>query len=115
MGFESCVLINHDFINTRKLEELGRNITDAILMPGENPRRFHEGLVIYTDHADATRLIVTGGHISEVLTVCAGGNNPADMNHQLDLVRHFAAKLGYRLTRMPGRPTKKRRNQRNEP
>jgi|MudIll2142460700_1097286.scaffolds.fasta_scaffold00022_3 hypothetical protein len=108
MGYESCVLINHDFLDRQRCEQLGRHIAETItLMGADAPRRFLEGLAIYSDHADATRLIVVGGHIAKVLQVCAEGN-PADENHQLDLVRHFVEKLGYRLTRMPTKKGKPR-------
>jgi hypothetical protein len=105
MGFESCVLINHDLYHAMadKPAQFVRDLWHAINARG-NPTRFSMGTVIYTDHADGTHLIVAGHHIARDLAV--GQGNPADSEVQLALLRLAADKLGYKLE--PKRkPTKK--------
>lgn len=102
MGFESCILINHDYHHemTEHPERFARDLWRAISTPG-NPTRFSAGLVVYTDHADGTHLVIAGHHIARVLTV--GNGNPADREVQLALLREAASSLGYKLVRKPVR------------
>jgi hypothetical protein len=106
MGFESCVLINHDLYHNMadKPAQFVRDLWHAINARG-NPTRFSMGTVIYTDHSAGTHLVATGGHLGADLALVSD-RNPLNADVQLELLKLAADKLGYKLE--PKRkPTKK--------
>lgn len=106
MGFESCVLINHDLYHTMadKPAQFVRDLWHAINARG-NPTRFSMGTVVYTDHAAGTHLVATGGHLGADLALVSD-RNPLDAAVQLELLKLAADKLGYKLTKKPSTQAK---------
>lgn len=110
MGFESCVLINHDRYHEMadNPAKFVRDLWHAINARG-NPTQFYTGLVVYTDHSAGTHLVAVGGHLSADLALVTD-RNPLKPDVQLELLKQAAERLGYRLTKKPSprAPAKKK-------
>ncbi len=104
MGYESCVLINHDYYS-RIADDPARFIKDmwaAMNKATQQPQGFPGGVALFVDHASTLRLIVMGKRHG---TVLAETNEDWSAAHhkgtQLALVRQAASVLGYRLVKKP--------------
>jgi hypothetical protein len=99
VGFESCLLINHDTLDTRDRNSpaWGNQIRDAILNHEHRPLRFPLGSVLYTDHRDGAHLLMTGGLQGIDLAVLP--NHDLITNTQVTLLKIAAEHLGYHLVR----------------
>lgn len=98
MGYESCLLINHDQYHEMADNPVKfvRDIWHAINATG-NPTKFATGLVVYTDHSAACHLVAVGGHLGVDLGLVSDDRNPLKPETQLKLLEQAADKLGYKL------------------
>lgn len=100
MGYESCVLINHDFYGQMKDNpaRFVRELWEAINAATNEPASFRGGLAIYWDHSSPVRLLAVGRHQAEVLAMSLDGGAFAKKT-QLKLMKEALAKLGYRVVK----------------
>ena len=104
MGYESCVLINHNHYS-RMADNPARFLKDmwaAMNKAVQTPQGFPGGMALYMDHSTALRLIAVGKRHGAVLAQTAEDwSAPHHKDTQLALVRKAASELGYRLVKKP--------------
>lgn len=110
MGFRTVVMLNNDWSNEwSKDPELGAKISEAMnyVHNNINPNRFSSpldqyGRVVECVHADTQSLVRLDGY--QGFDACAYGFRrfgPITDEDTIDLLKHAADKLGYRLVRKP--------------
>lgn len=104
MGYESCVLINHDHYQSMA-DDPARFVKDmwqAMNKAGGASQGFPGGIALYTDHSKSLRLIAVGKRHGTVLAQTSEDwSAPHHKDTQLALVRQAASELGYRLVKKP--------------
>jgi hypothetical protein len=110
MGYNTVVEINNDMFSDIEehpeafVREIHRQMNP---FPGEDgtinlPQRYNVGRVVGCYHADMTQLILAGGNTgSLVLTTYGGRGAHNDAEAQLRVLKEWADKLGYQISKKP--------------
>lgn len=109
MGFNSTIVVMNDALGSiEKDRDFGKKLVEGILMQyGRNNEKLTDvsagghvnaASVIEQHHADGTAIVAVGGNCGSVL-----GHYFSYMHHepkvQLDILKHLANKMGYRLVK----------------
>jgi hypothetical protein len=106
MGFNSTIVVMNDSLGEiEKDPEFGKKVAAAIAKMScyEKPVDISSGhscnaaTVIDCHHADSNSIIVVGGNMGEVAVPYAGSYNATEEQ----MVRRWAEKLGFNLTKKP--------------
>jgi len=111
MGFNTTIVIHNDALGELKENpDIGKRLFHKILQAGtgrkENEvprwqRSFGPGFVVETHHADDTALIAVGGNDATILHMSRHSHHTEE--HQIELLREWADRLGYRISKKPGK------------
>lgn len=110
MGFRTVVALNNDQAHEwEKDPELGRKIflAASISQFGGDVDRAREmlpyGQAIEQVHADQQSLIVADGYGGKVITGTSRWRNQTEEARNLELLKAFADKMGYRISKKPAK------------
>lgn len=101
MGFNTAMVVLNDHLHEiEKSQDFGQRVATAIRYAGRGDRLYSSGFsVLPTQHADTMQICAIGGNTIRRLGF---GSWSADNER---LLRDLARDLGYRLVKLPGRPS----------
>jgi len=100
MGFRTALVLNNDCAHEwEKDPELGRKIWLSSQNSDRYPFRY--GSIIQQVHADCQTLAILDGYHGKAVVSASWHSGKTDEQRDLELLKAFADKLGYRVVKKP--------------